>query len=95
MPFGEYYKRLARIAEVPAPLMTMPKQTSGLLGLFPKWNDVGGTLGLDISRQDLLWQVTGIVIVAKLVQLLWVPRDPLTTLSDTVHDIKKEEQYNP
>ena len=78
--------------------MTMPKQTKGILGLFPKWNDVGGALGLDISRQDLLLQVTiGIVIAAKLrSELLWVPRDPLTTLSDTVHDIKKKrEQYNP
>ena len=98
MPFGEYYKRLARIAEVPAPLMTMPKQTKGILGLFPKWNDVGGALGLDISRQDLLlashyWYCDCSKARS---ELLWVPRDPLTTLSDTVHDIKKKrEQYNP
>ena len=52
--FSEYYKRLARIADVPTPLMTMPKQTKGVLGLFPKWKDVGNMLGLDISRHDLL-----------------------------------------
>jgi dihydroflavonol-4-reductase len=96
--FGEYYKRLARLADVSAPLMTMPKQTKGFLSLFPKWKDVGGALGLDISRHDLLlashyWYCDCSKARS---ELLWVPRDPLTTLSDTVHDIqKKRDQYNP
>ena len=96
--FSEYYKRLARIADVPAPLMTMPKQTKGVLGLFPKWKDVGNMLGLDITRYDLLlashfWYCD---CSKARTELHWVPRDPLTTLSDTVHDIQKtQDQYNP
>ncbi len=92
--FLEFYQRLARISGKSAPFAAMPKQTRSLLSLFPKWKDVGGPLGLDIAREELLlashyWYCD----CEKAEQELnWNPRDPLQTLEDTVFDIQQNQQ---
>ena len=92
MRFVDFYARLARITGRDAPVMAMPQMTRRVLEWFPAWGTgrgIGMGVGPVISRADLelsshYWYASA----AKAeIELGFSPRDPLTTLEDTVSDI--------
>jgi dihydroflavonol-4-reductase len=90
--FHEFYQKLSRISGVSAPLAPLPKQTHKVLGWFPKWKNIGESLGIDLKREDLIlaghyWYVDSSRAIA---ELGWSPRDPLRTLEDSVHFLQQE-----
>jgi dihydroflavonol-4-reductase len=96
MPFIDFYARLARITGRDAPVMAMPRLTRRALGWFPSWGrqrGIGIGLGPAISRAELelsshYWYASSAKAEA---ELGFVPRDPLTTLEDTVGDILERQ----
>ena len=98
MSFLEFYQKIARIADKPLPMGSVPKKAHKLLGLFPKWKDIGGSVGIDLKREDLIlashyWYTDASKAID---ELGWAPRDPLETLEDTVSDIvEKQNSFMP
>ena len=98
MTFSAFYGRIARIADKPAPLVTMPASTLKVLRWLPKWKDLGSTFGVRLAREDLElachnWYLDHAQATA---ELSWTPRDPQRTLEDTVHDIQSRAgEYEP
>ena len=90
--FYDFYQKLARISGVSAPFSPLPKVTHKVLGWFPKWKNIGESMGIDLQREDLIlaghyWYVDSSRALA---ELEWNPRDPLRTLEDSVHFLKQE-----
>jgi dihydroflavonol-4-reductase len=98
MPFLEFYQKIARIADKPLPMGSVPKRAHKVLKLFPGWKEIGRTVGLELKREDLIlashyWYADSSKAED---QLGWAPRDPLATLEDTVHDIvEKQNSFMP
>jgi dihydroflavonol-4-reductase len=98
MTFTDFYGRLARISGKSAPLATMPTSTLRVLRWLPKWKQIGSTLGIDLSRDELelachVWYLDHSRASD---ELGWSPRDPQRTLEDTVHDIQSRAgEYEP
>ncbi len=95
--FADFYARIARIAEVPAPAVRLPKATRRLLGLLPGVDPTRLELGPlggfgRATREDLefgcywWWVDSG----RARAELGWTPRDPGRTLADTIEHIRAE-----
>jgi dihydroflavonol-4-reductase len=93
--FAEFYERLARIAEVPAPSLRLPKVTRRVLEFLPKAAPAAFRSGPfaafgRVGREDLefgcyWWWVDS---SRARDELGFEPRDPGGTLADTVHDLR-------
>lgn len=91
LKFHAFYQKLSRISGVSAPLAPLPKQTHKVLGWFPKWKNIGETVGIDLQREDLIlaghyWYVDSSRAKA---ELEWSPRDPLRTLEESLHFLQQ------
>ena len=92
--FWEFYKKIARLSNKPAPYFALPKNGHKLLYVFPKWKNISS----EIRRENLIlashfWYVNS--EKAK-TELRFSPRDPLETLSDTLADIRENQsRYIP
>ena len=89
MSFLEYYQRVARLADKPAPSFKMPNLTRKALGWFPKMQKVGLHLDKhDVEIASHFWYVD----CSKANQELgFTSRDPMDTLYDTVQSLQKDE----
>ncbi|MEC7986733.1 MAG: NAD-dependent epimerase/dehydratase family protein [Myxococcota bacterium] len=90
--FHDFYKKIARISGKNPPLAPMPKKGHKIFGWFPKWKNIGESVGLDLKRSDLIlaahyWYVDSSKAEA---ELGWSPRDPLRTLEDTVFYMQQD-----
>ena len=90
--FHDFYQKLSRISGVTAPYSPLPKATHKVLGWFPKWKNIGESMGIDLQREDLIlaghyWYVDSSRALA---DLGWSPRDPLRTLEDSVHFLQQD-----
>jgi dihydroflavonol-4-reductase len=94
LSFYEFFARLGRIADKPAPMGSLPgKATRSFLRWLPdfgKTDGIGIGIGARVSRPDMelaahYWYASW----EKAAQDLgWSPRDPTRTLVDTVEDIQ-------
>ena len=92
LTFLEFYQKIARISGKKAPLSRLPKQTRQVLSWFPKWKNIGETMGLDLQRADIIlashyWYADASLATA---ELKWTASDPIRTLEDSVHELQKE-----
>lgn len=92
LKFHDFYQKLSRISGVSAPFAPLPKQTHKILGWFPKWKNIGESMGIDLTREDLIlaghyWYVDSSRAMA---ELHWSPRDPLRTLEESVHFLQQD-----
>lgn len=88
--FADFYGRLARLTGKRPPLPT-PAITNRLLSWMPSLGKDGFIPRLPLTRMDLeltchWWWLDDSKATAA---LGWSPRDPLTTLSDTVFDLRQ------
>lgn len=93
MSFLEFYQRIARLADKPAPLMKMPNLTRKALGWFPKIKKVGLHLDKDeVQLASYFWYADA----TKAEETFgFAPRDSMDTLFDTVDSLlKKEEDFS-
>ena len=91
LTFMDYYSRIARLSDKPAPMMAMPSLTRKALSWFPKMKKVGLHLDkADVEIASYFWYADA--SKAK-VELDFNPKDPMDTLLDTVHalEAKKED----
>jgi dihydroflavonol-4-reductase len=93
--FAEFYERLARVAEVPAPKIRLPRATRRVLDFLPKLDPQRLSLGRlgsfgPVEREDLefgcYWWWLDATRARE--ELGWTPRDPTETLVDTVQDLR-------
>ena len=90
--FHAFYQKLSRISGVSAPIAPLPKQTHKVLGWFPKWKNIGESVGIDLQREDLIlaghyWYVDSSRAKS---ELGWSPRDPLRTLEESVQFLQQD-----
>lgn len=88
--FREFYERLARITGKRAPLPA-PRIAARALSWLPSVGRDGFAAGYPMTRTDVdlsshYWWLDDTRARA---ELDWSPRDPLTTLSDTVFDLRQ------
>ena len=91
LTFMDYYSRIARLSDKPAPMMAMPSLTRKALSWFPKMKKVGLHLDKsDVEIASYFWYADA--SKAK-TELGFNPKDPMDTLLDTVHalEAKKED----
>ena len=89
MTFMEYYSRIARLAEKPAPLMTMPTLTRKALRWFPNINKIGIHLEKsDVEIASYFWYADSKKAIE---ELDFNPRDPMDTLYDTVQALQEDD----
>ena len=93
MSFLEFYQRIARLADKPAPLMKMPNVTRKALGWFPKLKKVGLHLRKeDVTLASYFWYADS---TKARENLNFAPRDSMDTLFDTVDSLlKKEDDFS-
>ena len=92
LTFREFFARLERVSGVPAPWMPMPRMPD-LARLGARWFDralgvVGRVAGLDpvsVEMAQYFWYLDASRAEG---ELGWEPRDPSTTLADTVRDLR-------
>lgn len=98
MSFLEFYQKIARISDKSPPLLQMPKFTRKALSWIPEWKKIGENFGMSLERHDILlashfWYVDDSKARK---ELNWTPRDPLSTLEDTVSEIhQRDQQFSP
>ena len=90
MSFMEFYQRIARLADKPAPMMKMPNLTRKALAWFPKIKKIG----LHLKREDVelasyFWYVDS---KKAMNSLDFKPRDSMDTLYDTVESLQKKDE---
>ena len=93
LTFMDYYSRIARLADKPAPLMSMPSFTRKALSWFPKAKKVGLHLEKsDVEIASYFWYADASKAKA---ELNFTPRDPMDTLLDTVNALEaKQEDFS-
>lgn len=87
--FAEFYGRLSRIADLPAPALKAPHAVNKVLSWFPAFGANGMAPGVDVDRTewDLASHYWYLSDARARATFGWSPRDPLQTLSDTVGDL--------
>jgi dihydroflavonol-4-reductase len=93
LTFREFFARLERVSGVSAPWVPMPRLPD-LARLGARWFDralglAGGVAGLDpvsVEMAQYFWYLDGARAER---ELGWEPRDPTTTLADTVRDLRQ------
>jgi len=93
--FADFFERIARIAEVPAPSVRLPKATRRVLRFLPGIDPTRIDLGpagafAGVSREELelachWWWLDS---SRARTELGWRPRDPGLTLAETVADLR-------
>lgn len=93
LTFMDYYSRIARLADKPAPMMSMPSFTRKALSWFPKVKKVGLHLDKsDVEIASYFWYADASKAKA---ELNFHPKDPMDTLLDTVHALEaKQEDFS-
>lgn len=87
--FMEYYGRIARLADKPAPMMKMPAITRKALSWFPKMKKVGLHLDKsDVEIASYFWYADASKAEK---ELGFAPKDPMDTLLDTVEAITAQQ----
>ena len=92
--FWEFYKKIARLANKPAPYFPLPRKSHKLLYFFPQWNNIAP----EIDRESIIlashfWYIDS---QKAMKEIGFTPRDPLQTLSDTLADIRAHQaKYIP
>ena len=90
MSFLEFYQRIARLADKPAPMMKMPNLTRKALAWFPKIKKIGLHLNKeDVELASYFWYVDS---KKAMNSLNFKPRDSMDTLYDTVASLQKKEE---
>ncbi len=89
--FRLFYERIGRIADKPAPAFTAPRFLRSALKWAPNLGRDGFITGFEANRADIelashFWYLND-SLARK--ELGWAPRDPVTTLSDTVTDLRQ------
>ncbi|MEL6347616.1 MAG: NAD-dependent epimerase/dehydratase family protein [Myxococcota bacterium] len=93
MTFRQFYNRLARIADKPAPMVNMPSVTRKALSWIPGFDQITAFVGAELSKEEMelachYWYADP----SRAEDVLgWTGRDPQRTLEDTVHDIQQRE----
>ncbi len=87
--FMDYYSRIARLSDKPAPMMQMPSLTRKALSWFPKMKKVGLHLDKsDVEIASYFWYADA----SKAIQELnFAPKDPMDTLLDTVNALQEQQ----
>ena len=90
--FHEFYQKIARISGKTPPLAAMPQKGHKIFRWFPKWKNIGESIGLELKQADLVlashyWYVDSSKAEE---ELNWSPRDPLQTLEDTVFYMQQD-----
>jgi dihydroflavonol-4-reductase len=93
LTFADYYARIARLADKPAPMMSMPALTRKALSWFPKLKKVGLHLEKsDVEIASYFWYADSSKAEK---ELAFNPKDPMDTLLDTVHAVQaKQEDFS-
>lgn len=93
LTFMDYYARIARLADKPAPMMAMPALTRKALSWFPKMKKVGIHLDKsDVEIASYFWYADA--TKAKK-ELGFKPKDPMDTLLDTVNAVlAKQDDFS-
>ena len=90
LTFAAYYDRLARIADLPAPRIQLPRASATVLGWLPTGLRARAADAFGVDRVELeiaghTWYLDNRRARA---ELGWEPRDPGETLADTVEDLR-------
>lgn len=90
LTFAAYYERIARVADLPPPKVTLPKATGKLLGWMPDGvrGKVASTFGVDRVELEMAAHYWYLDARRAQTELGWRPRDPNETLLDTVEDLR-------
>ena len=93
LTFMDYYSRIARLSDKPAPMMSMPSFTRKALSWFPKIKKVGLHLDKsDVEIASYFWYADAGKAKA---ELNFQPKDPMDTLLDTVQALEaKQEDFS-
>ena len=87
--FMDYYARIARLADKPAPMMQMPSLTRKALSWFPKIKKVGLHLDKsDVEIASYFWYADASKAIK---ELGFTPKDPMDTLLDTVDALQAQQ----
>lgn len=91
--FQDYYARLSRICDKPAPMLTMPSMTRKMLPWLPGLEKVTDLLGASLSKEELdiachNWTASADKAIR---DLGWTHMDLQQTLEDTVADLQARE----
>lgn len=89
--FHDYFCKLARIADKPAPLVRLPQAARSLVGFLKPGSVLRTGFGPSLSKQQLdlsshFWYCDASKAAE---ELGFVARDPTETLADTVHDLER------
>jgi dihydroflavonol-4-reductase len=90
LTLAEYYARLARIADLPAPRITLPAVGGRLLGWLPLGvkQAIADRFGADTFELEMASHFWYLDSRKAEQELGWTPRDPGETLADTVQDLR-------
>jgi len=96
--FFEFFRRIARVADVEPPMAAMPKGMSKALDWIPGFSGKGKLsfgIGPRVSRNELdlsshYWYCSWDKASS---ELGWSPRDPGETLADTVRDLQERRVW--
>ncbi len=93
LTLADYYARLARIAELPAPKMTIPAVGGRLMGWLPVGvkQAVADKFGADTFELEMASHYWYLDNAKAQRELHWSPRDPGETLGDTVRDLRSRD----
>ncbi len=87
--FMDYYSRIARLSDKPAPMIQMPALTRKALSWFPKMKKVGLHLDKsDVEIASYFWYADASKAIK---ELNFAPKDPMDTLLDTVNALQEQQ----
>lgn len=90
LTLADYYGRLARIAELPAPRLKLPAVGGRMMGWLPLGvkRAVADRFGADTFELEMASHWWYLDSAKAHRELGWSPRDPSETLADTVRDLR-------
>ena len=90
LSLADYYARLARIADLPAPKLTLPAVGGRMMGWLPLGvkQAVADRFGADTFELEMASHYWYLDSSKAERDLGWSPRDPGETLADTVRDLR-------
>lgn len=90
MTIAEYYERMSRIADLPAPRWKLPGATGKMVSWLPGgWKTkLADRFGVDAAELEMASHFWYLDATRAKTELGWSPRDPGETLAETIEDVR-------